>query len=184
VSAGQGNWVNPQLLVRRQGADRRLMQRSLMVRADDQGQRLWAIDLALRCGAVTAVVADATGLKMPATRRLQLAAAGGDGIALLGRCRRELNVPSAAATRWSVSRRPSQHGPGWVVELLRCKGSQPANAAAGDSPAMAGHPHQPRWMLEWDGAAGAVIIPADVVERPGSQGQKLPAQQRRASRIA
>lgn len=106
------------------------------------GQRLWAIDTALRCPSVTAIVADGSGLPMAATRRLQLAAAAGDALVLLARPPVEVGEVSAATTRWAVTRAhgtatepgteqqidgdlPSDAAPPrWRVELLRAKGSQ------------------------------------------------------------
>ncbi len=109
------------------------------------GQRLWAIDTALRCPSVTAIVADGSGLPMAGTRRLQLAAAAADALVLLARPPAEIGEVSAATTRWAVTRaqdagRADLAGdvkfpndaeftsdtapPRWRIELLRAKGSQ------------------------------------------------------------
>ena len=113
--------------------------------------RVWAMDLALRSPAVSVVIADGSGLSMAATRRLQLAAEAGHGLALLARPANDLTELSAAATRWRVCREPASHQrPRWTVELLRCKGVQPA-----------------RWSVEWDRATWTVVIPADVADRSG-----------------
>ena len=96
-------------------------------------ERLWAIDTALRCRGVTAVVADGTGLNMAATRRLQLAAASTGVLVLLARPPEDLGEISAATTRWSVTRSAprsgshSGHGSAalsWDLTLLRAKGAQ------------------------------------------------------------
>lgn len=99
----------------------------IVVDPPDDASRVWAVDLALRCPAVGAVVADGSGFTMAVTRRLQLAAAQGVALGLIARPGWELRELSAAATRWCV--RPvvsDQDGPRWSVELLRCKGVQPA----------------------------------------------------------
>lgn len=107
-----------------------LLERSLFVDAKDPGARLWAIDTALRCASVTAVIADGSDLAMAATRRLQLAARETGALVLCLRPLRERNVVSAATTRWHVAREPGldgrdpRWGPRWRVTLLRAKGTQ------------------------------------------------------------
>ncbi|MEM1449505.1 MAG: hypothetical protein AAF957_05485 [Planctomycetota bacterium] len=104
-----------------------LFSRSLFVDPPDAGLRLWAIDTALRCGGVTAVVADGSGLGMAATRRLQLAAASADTLVLTARPPFEAGEISAATTRWTVARAPNageSDGPSWSATLLRAKGAQ------------------------------------------------------------
>lgn len=106
----------------------------LLIDPPDAGSRLWAIDLAARCPAVGAVVADGSGLDLTATRRLQLAAERGGALVLVARPPRELDRLSAAATRWMV--RPATSAPRtarWVVELLRFRGAKPGRW----------------WMVEW-----------------------------------
>lgn len=107
-----------------------LFSRSLFVDPPDASLRLWAIDTALRCGGVTAVVADGSGLGMAATRRLQLAAAAADTLVLTARPPSEVREVSAATTRWTVARSPNAEtddaarGPCWSATLLRAKGAQ------------------------------------------------------------
>jgi protein ImuA len=132
------------------------LSRCLFVRASKPADRLWATDLALRCGAVPVVIADGSGFDLASTRRLQLAAEAGGGLCLLARPPWEHRELSAAATRWLVSYTPSPTlNRRWTVELLRCKGMQPA-------------PHAPRvWTLERDHATRALRVAADVLDRPG-----------------
>ncbi|MEM9382592.1 MAG: hypothetical protein AAGB93_21750 [Planctomycetota bacterium] len=104
-----------------------LFSRSLFVDPPDAALRLWAIDTALRCGGVTAVVADGSRLGMAATRRLQLAAASADTLVLTARPPSEAGEISAATTRWTVARAPNDGenaGPSWSATLLRAKGAQ------------------------------------------------------------
>lgn len=96
---------------------------SIFVDPPDVGSRVWAIEAALRTPGVL-VVADASGLDMPATRRLQLAAESHANIALLARPPGELKALSSAATRWHVVREPADAHPAWRIRLLRCKGQR------------------------------------------------------------
>ncbi len=127
----------PHALVRRDPndphgpGDRRLLERSIFVEAAGTAERVWAIDLALRCGAVAAVIADGRALSMADSRRLQIAAAAGGAPAWLARPARERGELSAARTRWLVTPEPSLTSQqAWRVELLRCKGGQPVSGSA------------------------------------------------------
>jgi hypothetical protein len=179
---GRVCWPYARMLVRDGGDDARLLARSIFVdppESADAAARLWAIDLALRSRAAAAVIADGSRLDLAATRRLQLAARAGGGLALIARPAWELSELSAAATRWVVRTEPtSGDRPRWSVELLRCKGVQPWEAHAEPSRASSHTPaaEDPRkqnfrgrgaWVLEWDRAQGAVVVPADVVGGSG-----------------
>ena len=137
-----------------------VLRRSLFVRAPDLDSRLWVSELALRCGAAAAVIADGSGFDRAATQRLQLAAeAGGEGsVCLLARSPDERAVLSAAATRWWVRSEPSDRtGPRWTVELLRCKGTRPAPDAM-----------RP-WMVEHDWSEGHLAVLSDVGSGSGQE---------------
>ncbi len=136
------------------------LDRCLFVDPPDDASRLWAIDQALRCPGVGAVLADASRVDMAGSRRLQLAAErGGRGgaIGLLIRPPWEHRVISAAETRWRTTPAPGARAC-WSVELLRCKGA-PLSAAQGAA-----------WLVEWTGEVGhdacALRVPADVVGGP------------------
>lgn len=129
---------------------------SIFVYAPLPEQRLWAIDLALRSRAATAVVADGTGLDLAATRRLQLAAEASGAICLLARPPWEHAALSASATRWLIRSAVSpSHSRRWTVSLLRCKGTQPAPEATR------------LWTLERDHATRTFALVPDVRERSG-----------------
>jgi hypothetical protein len=151
-----------------------LLASSLFVDPPDDAVRLWAIDLALRCSALAAVVADARGLTMAASRRLQLAAEkslkDGGPLVLLARPLAERATPSVAGTRWLVVRdeNSSSMNPRWGIEVLRWKGrgravpsGSPSSglACSGLSLAAASEVGR-RWTLEWRHAE------SDVVESP------------------
>ncbi|MBX3380760.1 MAG: hypothetical protein KF805_11765 [Phycisphaeraceae bacterium] len=134
---------------------RDLIASSLFVSASSPAQRLWAADLALRSRAAIAVIVDAAGFDLPATRRLQLAAEASTGICFLARPPWEQSVLSASTTRWLVRTCPSSiFSRRWTVSLLRCKGMQPA-------------PGAPRlWTLERDHATRAFSVVPDLRDRP------------------
>lgn len=111
--------------------DRRLLERSFVVEPGDLGERIWAIDLALRCAGVSVVIADGSALTMAMSRRLQLSAQAGGTIGCVARPPWERRALSAARTRWCVSPASSSNvEPRWIVELLCCKGVQPASEGA------------------------------------------------------
>ncbi|MFG0327682.1 MAG: ImuA family protein [Phycisphaerales bacterium JB037] len=110
-----------------------LLDRSVFIDAPDASARVWAIDTSLRCPGIALVIADASRLTMPASRRLQLAAQEGGAPGLLLRPSHELAQLSAAATRWLVRTNPAASSiaspitsPTWTLELLRCKHRAPA----------------------------------------------------------
>ncbi len=151
VWVGPACWPYPHALTRREqggGActEDDLRRRSLFIDARRPAERVWAIDLALRSPAVSVVVADGSGLAMPESRRLQLAAGGGTGnaLALLARPPWEERELSAAKTRWRVTpQRTQSNEQAWTVELLRCKGLQPEEDAR-------------RWTVRRDHATGTI----------------------------
>jgi protein ImuA len=84
------------------------MARLIVLRVPRVRDALWAMEEALASGAVAGVITElaADGADLTATRRLSLAADGGDTLALLLHHR----VPaaaSAAATRWQIAALPS-----------------------------------------------------------------------------
>ena len=136
-------------------------ERLITVAAVREREMLWAMEEALRCRAIAAVIGEtrSTRLDAVATRRLSLAAAGSGAFAVLLRATPG-EEHSAAATRWIVSAAPgarSLHGLGpprlrvrlvrnrrghlgsWTLELNRAcfilaTHSQPVAGAAFDRP--------------------------------------------------
>lgn len=114
----------------------------LRVRRNDEA--LWAMEEALRCAGLGAVVAEVSALDLTQSRRLQLAAEKSGVPALVIRrggridqLRHLATQPIAAQTRWRIGPAPSlgitaaPHpalpGPSrWQVELWRCRGGRPA----------------------------------------------------------
>lgn len=176
VWIGRAVWPEGHGLVR--GEDGALLERSIFLDAGGAEQRLWAADLATRCAAVRAVVADASGFDMAATRRLQLAAKAGGALVLLARPAREMAELSAAATRWRVEPALSSSSrPRWAIHALRCKGVQGAGGMGGEN-------GEPR-IVEWDRAQGVVDISAGLGDRatgtakPAARRERLARRRRR-----
>lgn len=127
----------------------------LQVRAACDQEVLWALEEALRCSSLAAVVGEVTCLDRTAGRRLQLAAeASGVTAFLLRRCKtppRRTAPPSAALTRWRVAPAPSGPAvlprlpgrPRWQLDLQRCRGAAPG-----------------RFLVEWDDASSCFAMAA------------------------
>lgn len=171
VWIGRQVWPMPVTLAQGWNLRAGLIDHSLFVDAVRPSDRLWAIDVALRTAGVRMVIADGSGLDMAASRRLQLAAEAGTQrgvICILARPAHEESMLTCATTRWRISPAPVTINPGaadrfgcvrvvprWNLELLRCKGMQPALHS------------QWRWVVEADHGKGLVCVPADVDRRSG-----------------
>lgn len=154
--------------------------RIALVRAARDDDILWALEEGLRTPGLTAVVGEVGRLPMVAGRRLQLAAERSGVTALLLRRWRtgaeaaaERTQPSAAVTRWRIASLPSlpdgEPGlgrPCWRIELLRCRGAEPA---AWDTP------------VDFGGvdASGAVRLLAELADRPAAPHRPAAGRERR-----
>ncbi|MDY0870861.1 ImuA family protein [Dongia rigui] len=109
------------------------------------GDALWAIEEALRCASLSAVVGEVAALDLTQSRRLQLAAEkSGVPALLIRRSARAQDLkslsrqPIAAVTRWRIAPAASfgtpaaphpilPGAPRWHLDLWRCRGGRPAN---------------------------------------------------------
>jgi protein ImuA len=136
----------------------------VLVQALRDSEILWAMEEGLRAPGIAAVVGEVGSLPAVASRRLQLAAERSGITAFLlrrwrdsGQAARERNLPNAAVTRWRIAAVPSQPPrgepgvghPRWRVELLRCRGGEPAS-----------------WEVEVADATGHVSLAAALADRP------------------
>jgi protein ImuA len=142
--------------------------RVVLVRAPRDAELLWAMEEGLRAPGILAVVGEVGALPAIASRRLQLAAERSGIIAFLlrrwrdGQAARERALPNAAATRWRIAAMPSRalrNEPGvgcarWRVELVRCRGGEPAC-----------------WEVEVADATGHVSLAAALADRPAASFQ-------------
>ena len=112
---------------------------------------VWAMEEALRCRAVGAVIGEVRGqarLDLVMTRRLSLAAAQGRGVGFLLRAGTALG-PSAVATRWIVAAARANrttHGLGPPAVLLHLTRNRRGRLGS--------------WMLEWNRAEQCFESPA------------------------
>ena len=111
----------------------------------------------LRHRGLAAVVGEVARLGLTPSRRLQLAAEGSGGLALvIRRWGAAVPEPNAAATRWGVTAAPSPalSVPGlsrarWTVALVRARGAEPRT-----------------WLLEAPDAKGRLRLPPELADRP------------------
>jgi hypothetical protein len=95
----------------------------IVVRPDRRRDALWALDQALRCVGVSAVLCWVERASDLVLRRMQLAAVAGGGIGLVVRPTSARLAASYADLRLLVAPRPSRTGGRRVhVEVLRCRG--------------------------------------------------------------
>jgi protein ImuA len=120
-------------------------ERLIVVRARRDADILWAMEEALRCRTLGAVLGEIGDIDMVASRRLQLAAEQSGVTGLLLRAADRRLGATASVTRWGLSAAPSRPPDGkpggdpgllgvprWRTRLLRCRGGQPGE-----------------WLLEW-----------------------------------
>jgi protein ImuA len=94
---------------------------------------LWAMDEALKCGALTAVIGEMKEISFTSSRRLQLAAEQSQVTGFILRHNSRNPNPTACVSRWKISSLKSEPVndlpgigfPKWRVELLRVKNGKP-----------------------------------------------------------
>jgi protein ImuA len=140
--------------------------RLLYAEARDDAELLALMEEGLRHRGLAAVIGEARRVPMAATRRLQLAAEGGNTIALLlKRTTRTgddaFGMPSAAVTRWRVASAPSAPVPWqglgracWRLSCVRQRGGDPFDLT-----------------VEAPDETGRLALPAELVDRPAAAGR-------------
>lgn len=94
---------------------------------------LWAMEEALKCGALTAVVGELREIDFTASRRLQLAVEQSQVTGFIIRRNHKMVNTTACISRWKISSLPSEAiqdlpgvgSPAWCVELLRIRNGKP-----------------------------------------------------------
>ena len=119
---------------------------------------LWAMEEALKCGALSAVVGEMQELSFTASRRLQLVVEQSQVTGFI--IRRNYSNPNTTAcvTRWKITPLPSESEdnlpgigyPRWNVQLLKVRNGKPGS-----------------WQMEWvDGKFRSVYEFASLVQEP------------------
>ena len=129
-------------------------ERLLFVDASTPKETLWAVEEALKCGALAAVVGELNELSFNDSRRLQLAVEQSRVTGFIHRFKPRIQSPVACLTRWKISTLSSETPdnlpglgfPRWQVELLKVRGAQPAS-----------------WQVEWSPKARAL----QYIQQPG-----------------
>jgi len=119
-------------------------ERVVFIHLKKEKELQWAVEEALKCSALTAVVAEMQSLDFTTSRKLQLATEGSGVTGFIVRRNARAIGTTACAARWKISPVPSiaENGlpglgfPRWNVELLKVR-----NGKAGT------------WQMEW--AAGS-----------------------------
>jgi protein ImuA len=124
--------------------------RLVVVRGHNRNDIPWAMEEGLGSAALAAVLGETDGIAVIPRRRLQLAAEKGGVTALLLRTTGDRMASGPALTRWRVDAAPGGFdAPRWRVDLLRCRGGNPA-----------------AWIVEWhDGKTGGFTVVAELRHR-------------------
>lgn len=119
-----------------------------------ENEILWAMEEALRCDGLAAVIAEIPELSFTASRRFQLAVEQSHVTGFIIR-RNPRNLATACVTRWKITPLPSklEEGmpgvgfPRWNVELLKVRNGTPG-----------------KWELEWSGRFRQVTRLASIIK--------------------
>jgi protein ImuA len=134
--------------------------RLVVVHARNETDVLWAMENALRCRALAAVLGESRTVAPVAWRRLQLAAANSGVPAVLlrrGGAAHGGGTATGAVSRWRVNAAPQEHRPSsaartrWRLELLRCRSGVPA-----------------AWLVEWCDETHRLALAAEPRHRPAA----------------
>src|SRR5690606_35168968 len=133
----------------------------VVVTAPRPAEALWAMETALRCRDLEAVLVERrAAMDFKTSRRLQLAARA-SGLTGIGLCRGlAAAAASAAVTRWEVASAPLAAGadpwrPRWLVTLARCRGRIQGEAGYVD-----------RWCLDGRDAPHSFAVASRPSDRP------------------
>lgn len=137
--------------------------RILFLDVASQRDALWAMEEALRCDQLAAVVGEVRDLDFTSSRRLQLAVEKSKVTGLIIRPTGSRLVQNACVARWHVTPMASDPADGmpgvgharWQVELLKMRGGKTG-----------------KWTMEWN-ADGLQVIPANGVQITAEDRRKI-----------
>jgi len=107
--------------------------RFIFVDLQKENDVIWAMDEALKCAALTAVVGEVKDISFTMSRRLQLAVEQSQVTGFVIRKNKRKPGPTACVSRWKISSMPSETiedlpgigFPKWRVELMRIRNGRP-----------------------------------------------------------
>ena len=125
---GRECWPVPHFLASRIDSSKEdfntILLRYIFVNLPNERSKLWAIETALRSKGASAVISEVSHLPFVTTKRLSLAASKGGGVGLFIRNVKEINLPTSACTRWSISPTlSSSPNPRFNLQLLKHRGA-------------------------------------------------------------
>lgn len=120
-------------------------ERLLFVDVNTVKEALWAMEEALKCNALTAVVGEFTALTFEDSRRLQLAVEQSKVTGFIHRYQPKIENTVACASRWKITplfsdvpdQLPGMGFPRWNIDLLKVRNGKPAN-----------------WQVQWSAVGG------------------------------
>jgi hypothetical protein len=120
---GRRIWPTPHILSTLTPADSWSWEKqAVLLKPASKEKRLWSAIQLLRSPATLAVIVDAHGFHLPATRRIQLAARKNNALCLLVRPPWEMALPSTAISKWQIRPVDSENAAlRWKVKLLSAK---------------------------------------------------------------
>jgi protein ImuA len=108
--------------------------RFIFIDLQNEKDVMWAMDEALKCGALSAVVGEVNELSFTASRRLQLSVEASQVTGFILRNNARKVSTTTCVSRWKITPLPSEHidedmpglgFPQWKVELLRIRNGKP-----------------------------------------------------------
>lgn len=131
-----------------------LPEKVIFVQLSREQDILWAVEEALKCSSLAAVVGEVHNLNFTASRRLQLAVEGSKVTGFLFRHRLRSMDTTASLTRWKITPlattlpdgMPGVGFPRWQVALLKVRNGRPGS-----------------WRVEWKEGAFRFVQPMAVV---------------------
>ncbi len=142
ASEGACVWIGPRRTVYPPGLKAYGIEPDRVVFVDVRNEKegLWAVEEALKCEGLAAVVGEIRDVSFLASRRFQLAVEQSRVTGFLLRDRPRNRQPIATVARWQITPLPggteAQGMPGvgfarWIVELLRIRGGEPGKVGNG-----------------------------------------------------
>lgn len=140
-------------------------ERFIFVDLKNEKEVAWALDEALKCGALSAVVGEVSDISFMASRRLQLAVEESQVTGFVIRNSRKPPSTTASVSRWKITSQPSTFPkeelpgvgfPTWQVELQRIRNGKPG-----------------AWTVQWINGQFASVEPITMLANDSKQNRKV-----------